>query len=92
MFEAGFLKWRYFAIFFPIHAIIVLFLSAPANKVSTNFSKWLLVVVGSYLITAIPFALAMNFKWITDDGRREFIALVFIGMVRGFAVLDITYV
>ena len=89
MFEAGFLKWRYFAIFFPIHAIIVLFLSAPANKVSTNFSKWLLVVVGSYLITAIPFALAMNFKWITDDGRREFIALVFIGMVRGFAILDI---
>lgn len=89
MLEAGFLKWRYFAIFLPIHAIIVLFLSAPANKVSTNLSKWLLVVVGSYAITAIPFALAMNFKWITDDGRREFIALIFIGMVRGFAILDI---
>lgn len=89
MLEAGFLKWRYYAIFLPIHAIIVLFLSAPASKVSTNLSKWLLVVVGSYAITAIPFALAMNFKWITDDGRREFIALIFIGMVRGFAILDI---
>ena len=89
MFESGFLKWRYFAIFFPIHAIIVLFLSAPANKVSTDLSKWLLVVVFSYVITAIPFALAMNSKWITQDGRREFIALILIGMVRGFAILDI---
>jgi two-component sensor histidine kinase len=89
MFDPGFLKWRYFGIFFPVHAIIVLFLSAPANKVSSDLPKWMLVVVLSYAITAIPFALAMNSKWITDDGRREFVALIFIGMVRGFAILDV---
>ena len=89
MFDPGFLKWRYFAIFFPVHAIIILFLSAPANKVSEDFVKWLIVVILSYLITAIPFALALNSEWITIDGRRELIALIFIGMVRGFAILDV---
>jgi two-component sensor histidine kinase len=89
MFEPGFLKWRYFGFFFPIHAIIILFLSAPVNEVSADFPKWMLVVVLSYAITAIPLALAMNSKWITDDGRREFVALIFIGMVRGFAILDV---
>lgn len=89
MFDPGFLKWRYFTVFFPIHAMIVLFLSAPANKVSADFPKWILVVVLSYAITALPFALAMNSKWIKDNGRREFVALIFIGMVRGFAIIDV---
>ena len=89
MFDPGFLKWRYFLYFFPIHLIIIFFFSTPATKVFSAFPQWLLVALLSYAITAIPFALALSSKWITEDGKREFAALILIGMVRGFAILDI---
>ena len=89
MFDPGFLKWRYFLYFFPIHLIIIFFFSTPSTKVFSAFPQWLLVALLSYAITAIPFALALSSKWITEDGKREFAALILIGMVRGFAILDI---
>ena len=89
MFAPGFLRWKYFFYFFPIHFIIVIFLSTPVDKVFSQLPKWLFVVIGSYTITAIPFALAMNLSFIAVSGKREFIALIVIGVVRGFALLDI---
>ena len=88
MFDVGFIKWRYFLYFFPIHCFIVLFLSTPAAKVFGYFPQWLLVTLLSYGITAIAFALAMKIKWVMSDGRHEILALIFIGVIRGFAILD----
>ena len=88
MFNAGFIKWRYFLYFFPIHFVIIIFLSTPVDKVFAEFPKWLLVVFVSYLITGMTFALVMNFASILSSGKREIIALIVIGAIRGFAILD----
>ncbi|NDF44002.1 MAG: hypothetical protein EB137_05440, partial [Actinobacteria bacterium] len=89
MLKAGFMKWRYFLYFFPIHFIIIMFLSTPIDKVFAEIPKWLLVVVSSYLIMAMVFALVMQFKPILSNAKREFLALIAIGAIRGFAILDI---
>jgi len=89
MLKAGFIKWRYFLYFFPIHFVIIIFLSTPIDKVFAELPKWLFVVVTSYLIMAMVFALVMQFNSISSNGKREFIALIAIGAIRGFAILDI---
>jgi hypothetical protein len=62
---------------------------SPVDEVFAEFGKWTVVMLLSYALMAIPFALAMRTPWITNDGRREFIALIVVGLVRGFAILDI---
>lgn len=89
MLKAGFIKWRYFYYFFPIHFIIVIFLSTPVDQVFSELPKWLFVVISSYLITAMTFAVAINSNFIVTNGKREFVALIIIGAIRGFAILDI---
>jgi anti-sigma regulatory factor (Ser/Thr protein kinase) len=89
MFDPGFLKWRYFGLAFVVHAAVVYFMISPVEEVFSEFGKWTVVMFLSYGIMAIPFALAMRIPWITIDGRREFIALIIVGIVRGFAILDI---
>jgi len=89
MLKAGFIKWKYLLYFFPIHFVIIIFLSTPIDKVFAEFPKWLFVVVTSYLIMAMVFALVMQFNSISSNGKREFIALIAIGAIRGFAILDI---
>jgi len=89
MLKAGFIKWKYLLYFFPIHFVIIIFLSTPIDKVFAEFPKWLFVVITSYLIMAMVFALVMQFNSISSNGKREFIALIAIGAIRGFAILDI---
>ena len=89
MFDPGFLRWRYFGLAFIVHAIVVYFMISPVDEVFAEFGKWTVVMLLSYALMAIPFALAMRTPWITNDGRREFIALIVVGLVRGFAILDI---
>ncbi len=89
MFEVGFIKWKYFLYFFPIHCFIVLFLSTPAAKVFGYLPQWILVTLFSYVVTAAAFALAMKINWVMSDGRHEIFALILIGIVRGFAILDL---
>ena len=89
MLKAGFINWRYFLYFFPIHFVIIIFLSTPIDKVFAELPKWLFVVVTTYLIMAMVFALVMQFNSISSNGKLEFIALIAIGAIRGFAILDI---
>ena len=89
MLKAGFIKWKYLLYFFPIHFVIIIFLSTPIDKVFAEFPKWLFVVVTSYMIMAMVFALVMQFNSISSNGKREFIALIAIGAISGFAILDI---
>jgi len=89
MLKTGFIKWRYFLYFLPIHFVIIIFLSTPVDKVFAELPKWLFVVVTSYLIMAMAFALVMQFNFFISNGKREFIALIAIGAIRGFAILDV---
>lgn len=88
MFEPGFLKWHYFRIVFIFHAVVLYFMTSPLSNVFSKFFQWTLVLLVSYASMAIPFAIAMKISWFVADGRREFLALIFVGLVRGFAILD----
>ncbi len=89
MFDPGFLKWKYFFAALPIHLFVVFFLMSPVPEVVRQFPQWLAIATGSYLVMAIPFAIAIKLPWITISGKREFIFLIVLGVIRGFAVLDI---
>lgn len=89
MFDSGFLKWRYFKIVFLFHAVVLYFMTTPLSNVFSNFFKWTVVLIASYALMAIPFAIARKIPWVIADGRREFAALVVVGLVRGFGILDV---
>ena len=89
MFDPGFLKWKYFFAALPIHLFVVFFLMSPFSEVVRQFPQWIAIALGSYIVMAIPFAIAINLTWITISGKREFIFLIILGAIRGFGVLDI---
>lgn len=86
------LNWRYYFILFPVHVLTVLFTIAPQPLQSNTLPKWLLVTIVSYVIMAIPFALFRHFKASVTTPLKQGFALAFVGMVRGFVILDLSLI
>ena len=82
------ISWRYYLILVPVHVLTVLFTIAPQPLRAGTLPKWILVTIISYALMAIPFALVNHFKANLNTFAKQCLALSFVGLVRGFVILD----
>lgn len=86
----GLFEWRYFLYLFPIHSGVIIFSVAPQPFPVKDSLKWALVILISYGITALAFAMARNFRKLYRTATHEILVACAIGAVRGFAILDLS--
>lgn len=82
------MSWRYYVILIPVHILTVLFTIAPQPLRGETLPKWIFVTIISYALMAIPFALVHHFKANLNTFAKQVLALSFVGLVRGFVILD----
>lgn len=87
--KAGLLNWRYYFWLIPLDVAVVLFLVAPPPLTLNEAIRWTVLALIAHAIMAIPFALLRGQAWIIGNFPREVGATVILGLVRGFAILDI---
>ena len=86
----GLFEWRYFFYLFPVHASVIVFSVAPQPFPIVDAWRWAIVILLSYAITGIAYAIARHFRASFKSTTHEIIAAVTVGVVRGFAILDIS--
>jgi hypothetical protein len=86
----GLFQWNYFFIIFPIHILVVLFTIAPLPLTIAEIWRWIAMALITYGITAVAFGVARYFQNSLKSTVQEVIAAVLVGVVRGFAILDVS--
>jgi hypothetical protein len=86
----GLFQWNYFFIIFPIHILVVLFTIAPLPLTIAEIWRWTAMALITYGITAVAFGVARYFQNSLKSTVQEVIAAVLVGVVRGFAILDVS--
>jgi len=87
--KPGLLDWRYYFWLIPLDIAVVLFLIAPPPLSINEAIRWSLLALIAHAIMAIPFALLQRQTWIIGNFNLEVGAIAMVGLVRGFAILDI---
>lgn len=86
--KGGLFEWRYYFWLIPLDIAVVLILIAPKPLETSDLARWTVLALISHAIMAIPFGLLKGRWWVTESLNREIAALVIVGLVRGFAILD----
>jgi hypothetical protein len=85
----GLFNWRYYFWLIPLDVAVVLFLIAPQPLSLGEAVSWTILALISHALMAVPFAIFRRLEWVIGTFRNEVGAMVVVGMVRGFAILDI---
>lgn len=85
----GFFDWRYYFWLIPLDVIVVLFMIAPAPLDFEALISWSFLALVAHALMAVPFVIFRHIQWIMGKLKYEVGALVIVGIVRGFAILDI---
>lgn len=86
--KGGLFEWRYYFWLIPLDIAVVLILIAPKPLETSDLARWTVLALISHAIMAIPFGMLKGRWWVTKSLNREIAALVIVGLVRGFAILD----
>lgn len=86
--KGGLFDWRYYFWLIPLDVAVVLFLIAPSPLNFYEVTRWIILALISHAAMAIPFMVFKKLSWITESLKREICAMIFVGLVRGFAILD----
>jgi len=87
--KPGLLDWRYYFWLIPLDVVVVLFLIAPPPLTFSETLRWSVLALIAHAMMSIPFAILRNQNWIIGNFPREVGAIIIVGLVRGFAILDI---
>ena len=87
--RSGLFDWRYYFWLIPLDVIVVLFLIAPAPLDFEAVISWSFLALIAHALMAVPFAIFRRVDWIIGKLQYEIGAMVVVGIVRGFAILDI---
>lgn len=86
--KGGLFEWRYYFWLIPLDIAVVLILIAPKPLETGDLARWTILALIAHAIMAIPFGMLKGRWWVTKSLNREIAALVIVGLVRGFAILD----
>lgn len=86
--RGGLFNWRYYFWLIPLDVAVVLFLIARSPLNFNEVIRWIILALISHAAMAIPFVVFKKLSWITESIKREICAMIFVGLVRGFAILD----
>jgi signal transduction histidine kinase len=86
--KGGLFEWRYYFWLIPLDIAVVVILIAPKPLETSDLARWTVLSLIAHAIMAIPFGLLKGRWWVTKSLNREIAALVIVGLVRGFAILD----
>ncbi len=85
----GLFDWRYYFWLIPLDVAVVLFLIAPKPLSFGDGVSWTILALISHALMAVPFAIFRRSDWVIGKLRYEVGAMVVVGIVRGFAILDV---
>lgn len=86
--KGGLFEWRYYFLLIPVDIAVVLILIAPKPIETNELVRWMVLALIAHATMAIPFGLLKGRWWVTKSLNREIAALIIVGLVRGFAILD----
>lgn len=86
--KGGLFEWRYYFWLIPLDIAVVVILIAPKPLETSDLARWTVLSLIAHAIMAIPFGLLKGRWWVTKSLNREIAAMVIVGLVRGFAILD----
>lgn len=87
--RSGLFDWRYYFWLIPLDVLVVLFLIAPRPLDFEALISWTFLALIAHALMAVPFAIFRSSEWIIGKLKYEVGAMVIVGIVRGFAILDI---
>jgi signal transduction histidine kinase len=85
----GLFDWRYYFWLIPLDVLVVLFLIAPRPFDFEALISWGFLALIAHAFMAVPFAIFRSSEWVIGKLKYEVGAMVIVGIVRGFAILDI---
>lgn len=90
--NTGLIQWKYLIYIFPVHIIVVLLTVAKLPIPINKLLPWVIMSVSSYIVTALAFAFIKYFQQLLNTFAKELGAIIFIGVIRGFAILDLSLI